>query len=217
MEQKDVFEKLEKRLKDYKTFEDYIVKHIGKNYFPLVHQSLYMQLGYENLKHNKFENSDFKKLIKQCNFLELVNEIYRTRVSEEGIGIITNRMNKDNFNFDDYGSALKAFEKCNPRNYKNKDPICANACSLGTKLLHFYSPNENPILDSVVRNNLGLGDMSYKLCIEFHKAANDFTKKHEDYFEKIIESKTIEYELEKRHMSNKFPKMEIIDMALYQW
>ncbi len=83
--------------------------------------------------------------------------------------------------------------------------------------MHFYSPNENPILDSVVRNNLGLGDMSYKICMEFHEAANDFTNKHEDYFEKIIESKTIECELEKRNISNKFPKMAILDMALYQW
>ena len=63
MERRDVFEKLEKRLNDYKTFEDYIVMHIGNNYFPLIHQSLYMQLYYENLKHNKFENSDFKLLI----------------------------------------------------------------------------------------------------------------------------------------------------------
>lgn len=216
MEQKDVFEKLEMCLKDYKTFEDCIIKCIGTNYYPLVYQSLYVQLGYENLKHNKFKNSDFKKLVRQCNFLDIVNEIYRTRLSKEGIRKITDWINEDNFNFDDYGSALEAFRECNPRNYKNKGPIYANAWSFGTKLLHFYSPNENPILDSVVRNNLGLGDMSYKICIEFHKAANDFTKKHEDYFEKIIESKNIECELEKRNMSNKFPKMAILDMALYQ-
>ena len=96
MEQKDVLEKLEMCLNDYKTFEDYIIKCIEKNYYPLVYQSLYVQLGYENLKHNKFENSVFKKLVKQCNFLDLVNEIYRTRLSKEGIRKITDRINEDN-------------------------------------------------------------------------------------------------------------------------
>jgi len=53
-------------------------------------------------------------------------------------------------------------------------------------------------------------------CVQFQKAANDFVKKHADYFEKFYESESIKIELEKRHMTHYFPKMEIVDMALYE-
>ena len=62
--------------------------------------------------------------------------------------------------------------------------------------MHFYYPEENPILDSVVRDKLDLGDKSYELCIKFHITANDFVKKYEDYFEKFTESKTIRHKFE---------------------
>ena len=212
----EILTNFEKRLKDYETFENAILIHIEYNYFPFVFQSLYNQLDYEKLESHKFTNHAFKNLLKKNNFLDLINEIYRTRLSKKGSEIILKRLEDTNFNFDVYENALKAFENCNTKEYKNGTTINASALSLGTKILHFYNPEENPILDSFVRTNLDVGDMTYNLCVQFQKAANDFVKKHADYFEKFYESESIKIELEKRHMTHYFPKMEIVDMALYE-
>ena len=136
-------------------------------------------------------------------------------MSEDGLKSIRNRLQEAD-NFDDYEGVLRFFKECNPITYKNGKKIQKNAFSLGTKLLHFYNPEKNPILDSAIRTNLRIGDMSLELCLEFRRATNYFIEKHRDYFDMFYESKNIAQELEKRHMTNKFPKMEIIDMALYE-
>ncbi len=213
--QEDIIERLEARFSTYEKFEKCILKHIYKKYFPFVYQSLYNQLGYDKLKNNKFTTSEFKTLLSENNFLNLVNEIYRTRLSKNASKEIRTRLREVD-NFDDYESVLHIFKRCNQIEYKNGRVILKNAFSFGTKLLHFYNPEENPILDSVVRENLRIGEMNRELCLEFRRATKYFVEKHRDYFDMFCESKNIAQELEKRHMTNKFPKMEIIDMALYE-
>lgn len=66
-----------------------------------------------------------------------------------------------------------------------------NAFSLGTKLLHFYNPEENPILDSIARNNLKIDDMSCEVCLCFKEAANEFIKSHQDYFKSFHSSRVL--------------------------
>jgi len=137
-------------------------------------------------------------------------------MSWDGIEEINKRLQtvKD---FDDYGSALSIFEECNPTVYNNGAMVRKSAFSLGTKILHFYNPQKNPIVDSVVRANLNIkGEMTLELCLEFRKAANMFVAKHHDYFTKFYESKRISQELGKRQMIRNFPIMEIFDLALYE-
>lgn len=211
----EIFQKIENRLNNYETFEKLIIRHIQTNYFPFVYQSLYSQLGYEKFELNRFNNTNFNNFIISNNFIDLINEIYRTRLSAKGVNYIFSTLKNQNFDFGNYRIALSAFEKCNPTKNKNGILINANAWSFGTKILHFYNPEKYPILDSVVRDNLKLGEMTYNLCIEFKKAANDFVDTHSNYFEEFYMSENIKIELRNRYMTNKFPKMEIMDMALY--
>lgn len=137
-------------------------------------------------------------------------------MSWEGLNEISRQLQHVE-DFDDYASSLDIFETCDPATYKNGNEIKKNAFSLGTKVLHFYNPNENPILDSFVRTNLKIkGEMNKKLCLEFREAAREFAKKHENYFTHFTKSDNIRRELVKRHMTNEFPTMEILDMALYE-
>ncbi len=216
MNQSEIAKNIETCLKNYETFENRIIYSIEHNYWPLVYQGLYKQLGYEKLASRKFTSPEFKIFLKNNNFLGFVNEIYRTRLSNDGLKIIFELLGDPNLNFDDYESALKAFEKCNPKKDKNGEIHDTNAWSFGTKVLHFYNPEENPILDSLVRTNLHIVDMTYDICIYFQKATNDFVREHNDYFENFYKSERIKYELKKRHMTTDFPKMEIMDMALYE-
>ena len=124
---------------------------------------------------------------------------------------------QDAENLDDYESVLNIFEGCNPTTYKNGTVVNKNAFSFGTKILHFYNPQKNPILDSVVRTNLKIiEEMNKQLCLEFRDAAKCFTEKHKDYFDMFYSSKIISQELSKRYMTNNFSTMEIFDMALYE-
>lgn len=208
-----ILQKLEKRLPNYEMFEEKIRANICSSYFPLLYQSLYSQLEYERLSSRKFTTSQFKTLLIENKFLELINDIYRTRLSEEGLKEISNRLLEVD-NYEDYYCALQKFEGCNPAMYKGKI-IKKSAFSLGTKLLHYYNPEENPILDTYVRDNLKLDEMDLELCLVFKKAANSFVEKHSDYFSSFYASPLISHELKKRHMTIRFPKMQIIDMALY--
>jgi hypothetical protein len=95
-----------------------------------------------------------------------------------------------------------------------------NQFCLGTKLLHFYNPEQNPILDNTVKDNLTIkgenGDLLTKtLCIEFREAAKCFCAKHNDYFDKFYKSDIIAHELRRRCMTKDFSTMGILDMALY--
>ncbi len=213
MDQEVIIQNLEKRLPCYEKFEEAVIKNICSSYFPLIYQSLYTQLGYREFSDGKFTTNQFKKLLDESNFLGLVNDVYRTRLSDQGLKNISNLLQEVD-NFEDYEYVLQKFEGCDTAMY-NGNRIKKNAFSLGTKLLHFYNPEENPILDSSVRTNLSLGDMDLELCFGFKKTINSFVKNHSDYFERFCTSKGVLQELAKRHMTNRFPKMQIIDMALY--
>jgi len=132
------------------------------------------------------------------------------------IEIISHRLQKVS-DLDNYTDAIGIFEKCNPTKYANGTEKCKNALSFGTKVLHFYDPEQNPILDSEVRKNLGIkSEMSKSLCVQFREACNYFVEKHQDYFNQFYESDIISQELAKRHMTKDFSTMEIMDMALYE-
>ena len=208
-----ILQNIQKRLPNYEIFEEMILTNIKTSYFPLVYQSLYNQLGYEKLPYGKFTTDQFKKLLVHNNFLGLVNDIYRTRLSKKGLNEISNRL-EDIDSFEKYEYVLQKFEGCNLTTYKGNE-VRKNAFSFGTKLMHLYSPEENPILDSTVRYNLNLGEMDLGFCFEFKKAICSFVKNHSDYFSRLKDSQRVLQELEKRHMTTKFPKMQIIDMALY--
>lgn len=213
LNQEIILQNLERHIPNYEKFEEVVLKNISESYFPLVYQSLYSQLGYEKFLGGKFTTDQFKKLLVDNNFLELVNDIYRTRLSEKGLKEISNRLHEVD-NFDDYEYVLQKFAYCNPTTYKGNE-VKKSAFSFGTKLMHFYNPEENPIMDTLVRTNQNLGEMNLELCFEFKKATNFFVKKHRDYFDRFNSSQRVLQELEKMHMTNRFPKMQIIDMALY--
>lgn len=213
MNQEKILQNIEICLPNYEMFENAVIENISSSYFPLMYQSLYSQLGYKGFSNRKFSTNQFKRLIIENNFLGLVNDIYRTRLSKEGFKEISNRLLEVN-NFDNYDFVLQKFEGCNSAIYKGNS-IKKNAFSLGTKLLHYYNPEENPILDTYVRDNLGLGEMNLELCIEFKKATNSFVKRHINYFNRLRYSQNVLQELKKRSMTNRLPKMQIIDMALY--
>lgn len=216
MNQNEIAKNIENCLKNYETFENNIIYSITHNYFPFVYQSVYKQLGYEKLASRKFTSPEFKIFLKNNNFLDFVNGIFITRLSNNGLNEIRERLYDPDLNFDDYKSALKKFEKCNPKKDKKGEFHNASAWSLGTKVLHFYNPEENPILDSRVREYLDIDDMTYDICVHFREATNGFVEKHKDYFENFYKSERIKDELKKRRMTNDFPKMWIMDMALYE-
>ncbi|MFA5396949.1 MAG: hypothetical protein WC346_13150 [Methanogenium sp.] len=197
-----IFQKLQNYLPDYKTFEARIITNIQDSYFPFVYQSIYMQLGYTNLSTPRFNIMQFKHILKYNNFLLLVNDIYRTRVSTAGLIELTNRL-LDLDSFDNYQLVIQKFEACDPVIYKGKQ-INRNAFSLGTKIMHFYNPETNPILDSIVRDNLNLGDMDYVTCIEFNKAMNSFATCYSDYFKRLIRSENVLQLLNDRGMTSQF-------------
>ncbi len=203
-QQEKIMEKIEDLIPNHKKFEERVVTHIQKGYFPLIYQCLYervMPAGY-----SKFSTEDFKKLLRDNHYLVLLNYIYGTRLSNEAFEIILDRLEEIK-DFDDYNNVLKQFKKCNPR--KNR---MANAYSLGTKVLHTYNPEENPILDSVIRTNLKIKyQPDVELCVNFKKAMNQFANEHKEYFS----CDGIKEEFNKLHLKPKFPKMKLLDMALY--
>lgn len=210
IDESKILEKIERLIPNFKTFEKRIIDHVknkNNNYFPLIYQCLYeriMPMGY-----SKFSTDDFKKLLNN-NYLRLLNDIYRTRISEKAFDIILKRLDKVN-NFDDYKVVLEQFQGCNRRGNKN-----TNAFSLGTKVLHTYNPEENPIMDSVIRKNLNIKPrLNIDLCMNFKKAMNCFAKKHEKYFSLLENNNHIKLEFKEFHLKPKFPKMKILDMALY--
>jgi hypothetical protein len=215
LKQDEIYSRIEKRLPNYDTFENLVRKHLEINYFSFAYQSFYTQIGYDQFPDKKFNTYDFKEFVRNNNFVDLVNEIYRTRLSSNGVENIKSRLQEIG-NFDDYETALMVFKKCNPRKYKNGDIVVANAWSLGTKILHFYNPQENPILDSVVRENLKIGNMDAKLCIEFRKATNEFVNDNVDFFDSFLTSSKIKFDLKERGMTYSFSKMGLLDMALYE-
>lgn len=211
-----ILRQLEDILPDSQVFENIILKNIRENYFPFLSHSLYSQLNYSNPQNRKFTTEEFKKLLNKNHFLFLVNDVYRTRVSNKGLKIITDKLNEAD-NFDNYRSSITIFEDCNPRRQKNGENTYTNAFSLGTKILHFYNPEENPIMDSVVRTNLKIDYISCEICYNYRDAARKFVRKHPDYFNNFRSSNVIISELKERGITTSFPNMAILDLALYSY
>lgn len=207
MTYKKILEKIELMIPNPETFMKNVKKHIQHEYFPLIYQCLYERIMPKGC--HKFSTEKFKKLLKN-DYLRLINDIYRTRLSNKAFPDILKRLQSVQ-SFDRYEDVLKIFENCNPRNHKR-----INAFSFGTKVLHTYNPEENPMLDSVVRKNLRINnEMSIDLCLYFKKAISEFSDRHKDYFsnENI---KVLKEEFAAFNLKPNFPKMKMLDMALYQ-
>jgi len=157
-------------------------------------------------KCSKFSTEDFK-IVLNNNYLRLLNDIYSTRLSNGAFRNILNRLEKIK-DFGVYEIVLAQFHKCNPKKNGN-----ANAFSFGTKVLHTYNPEENPILDSVVRENLGIGKMNLDFCLDFKKAMNCFVNKHEEYFSCVNQCRVKDV-FREFHLKPDFPKMKLLDMAI---
>lgn len=202
-----ILKNIESRVPDFETFENRIITHVGSDYFPLIYQCLYERIMPSNS--DRFSTEDFKKLLRDNNYLYLLNDIYRTRLSKEAFDIILCYLDTVE-NFNDYEKVLEKFMSCDPKGDRR-----VNAFSLGTKVLHTYNPEENPILDSVVRESLEIYDeMDIKLCLNFKKAMNDFVNDHKEYFS-INNSDKIRNQFKKCMLKINFPKMKLLDMALY--
>ena len=207
LQEEEILKKIRSLIPDFKTFEDRIIAHAQNDHFPLIYQCLYERIMPPN--QSQFSTANFKKLLHN-NYLWLLNDIYRTRISKKAFDIILERLDKVK-DFNEYEVVLKQFKGCNPRENKN-----ANAFSLGTKVLHTYNPEENPILDSKVRKELKIyyRDFNIELCLDFKKAMNHFANEHKEDF--LCENiNRIKDEFKKFHLKPKFPKMKILDMALY--
>ncbi len=199
--------KIKGLLPDRKKFEERIVEYIKSEYFPLIYQCLYERIMPPNSK--RFSTEDYKRLLRENNYLKLLNDIYRTRLSGRAFDIILDRLDEKVEDFNNYKAVLEQFKKCNPR----EDKI-VNAFSLGTKVLHTYNPEENPILDSVVRNNLGINyQMDIDLCLDFKNAMNNFANSHKEYFS-LDNSSTVKTEFKRFKLKIEFPKMKLLDMAI---
>jgi len=135
-----ILQSLQKRLPNYEKFEERVIANIQSSYFPLIYQSLYNHLGYERFPDERFTTDLFKKLLVDNNFLGLVNDIYRTRLSAEGFKKISNRLLEIS-DFDDYQYVLQQFKGCDKARYKGNE-IQKNAFSFGTKLMHLYNPKK---------------------------------------------------------------------------
>lgn len=204
-----IFDKIETVVHNKETFENGIITHIQTNHFPLIYQCLYRRIMPDGKL--QFTTEQFKKLLNQ-NYLELLNDIYSTRLSNKGINNVSKELNKVK-DFDNYDEVLKLFKDCNPRKIKNgQKPV--NAFSFGTKVLHTYNPEENPILDSVIRKTLKIKNMDICSCADFKEAMTRFAKKHDDYFRSFENNDIVKAEFEKYNLKANFPKMKILDMAL---
>ncbi|MFX1298323.1 MAG: hypothetical protein ACFFD2_26145, partial [Promethearchaeota archaeon] len=167
--------------------------------FPLIYQYIYKQI---------IKPGDIKKPLNK-KYLKLLNDVYRTRLSNKSFEIILNGLQAIE-DFKEYKAVIKKFEKCNPTKKGKK-----NAFSFGTKVLHTFNPEKNPIFDSVIKDNINLSyDIDVELCIDFRNAMNDFANDHEKYF-LLNNSKRICEEFKKNNLSLNLPKMKILDMALY--
>ena len=149
----------------------------------------------------------YRLFLCENNGLKLLDDIYRTRTSKNNLEGIKKKLNEIK-DFKDYSKVLRIFEK------EKNQYISKNALSLGTKVLHTFDPERNPILDSVVRDALGLHDINEALCLEFRNAMNNFIKKNRHYF---LLNKSDEFKIicDKYNLKPFFPKMKLIDMALY--
>ena len=190
----EIYRKIVEQLPKFDKFKDNIKRNISDegNYFPILYQNIYSSII-----------PPFRKdLLTSKKYLALLNAVYNTHLSNEAYEVILERIKPKNF--DDYSSTLEAFKGCNP-----KSNSIADALSFGTKVLHTYNPFKNPILDSVVRGNLGLGRLTVQLCLDFREAMNRFVESNEKYFSDIRDI------LKEFGLRQDYPVMKVLDMALY--
>ncbi len=202
-----ILNKIKKIIPDNKTFEARIIRHVDNTHFPLIYKCLYKRFMLHG--RTKFTTVKFKRLLKH-NYLYVLNDIYRTRLSEGAFNIIIRRI--DDIDFENYRESLGIFIKCNPR--KNRK-IPTDALSLGTKALHTFNPEVNPILDSRIRKNLGIKEnLDIELCVAFKNAMNQFVNGNSDFFSLFKESPKIKKKFLEYNIEIEFPKMKILDMAI---
>jgi len=68
----------------------------------------------------------------------------------------------------------------------------------------------------VVRDNLKLGDkIDLELCINFKNAMNTFMKEHKDFFTPN-RLKNVHDVFKEYNLNSVFPKMKLLDMAIYK-
>lgn len=159
---------------------------------------------------SQFSTEDFKEIL-NVKLLKLLNDIYRTRLSDKAYNIIFERLEEVK-DFNDYEAVLKQFKECNPRKNGKTD-----ALSFGTKLLHTYNPEENPIFDSIIRRNLGIKEqLDIDLCVKFKNAMNRFAEEHKEYFILCENSARVKDEFKNSLLNTHFPKMKMLDMAIYK-
>jgi len=202
-----ILEKINILIPDYRVFEIKLANHIRENHFPILYQHLYPYLTFSEKR--KLRTDDFKMLLHR-NCLRLLNDIYKTRLSEDAFDEILKRLDRID-DFTNYRIVLNAFENCNPR--KTGD---VNALSLGTKVLHTYAPNSNPILDIRIRQRVLMNaSIDINMCCVFKEAMNSFADAHESYF--AIEKSSVIVEVLRHHrLTPYFPRMKILDMVLLE-
>ena len=204
----EILKKIEKIIPNSATFNKRIIEHIKTEHFPLIYQSLY-----EHINHHQ-ESEEFKTLLLKQHYLEIINDVYRTRLSKKGVELIKQKLEEVS-DFKKYNEVIEKFAKCNFSNKKKKKPD-KDAFSLGTKVLHTFNPDENPILDSVIRKQLKLGNIiDSKLYRNFREAMNNFVVNNPDCFSKN-NLKKLNNEFKKYNLKPDFPKMKLLDMALYE-
>jgi hypothetical protein len=206
MNEDEIFKKIKKEIGSFEKFEGNIKKHTKKEHFPLIYQCLYEHLRYP------LSTEEFKRLLLKDHYLEIINDVYRTRVSNKSLRIISKRLEKA-IDFNEYKVALDKFSRNSKFDDKKLDK---NAYSLGTKVLHTFNPEENPILDKVVRDSLKLGNkIDLELCINFKDAMNTFAEEHKDFFTSN-RLKNVHGVFEEYDLNPGFPKMKLLDMAIYK-
>lgn len=189
---------------DSDTVERKLINHIRREFFPIVYQTLDKWL---KQRRAQLGADGFKCLLSTKHLLKLIDNVYSTRVSHRLLDRISARLARLP-NLDDYERSIEIFSARN---------AWKNSFSLGTKVLHIHNPDENPILDAVVRRALGVYNRPFniELCIAFKEAANRYCCDNSDCF-KLNRRPLLGSEFAKYGLEIDFPRMKILDMVLYQ-
>ena len=183
------------------------------NYFQFIYQ--YVQSDISRILTEEKNVENWKSLFYKNNLLELLNDIYRTRLSKKGIIALRDKLLIHN-DWDNYYETLSLFLKINP-SIRSGMTIMKNALSLGTKVLHTYDPNKNPIMDDIILTNLDFKKEStiygIDFCVYMKDAFNMFYDEHHEYFD--FPSDLQSY-LRDINIVVNIPIMKILDITLYK-
>lgn len=212
--------RLEKILFSKETFCIRVKEYFKDNYFQFLYQNYQRNITYilSNKKHKDI--NQWKKLFSDNHLLELLNDIYRTRLSKKGIDELKGKIIQHN-DWNDYDATLKLFEgiiqveKADDRG--SPVEMRKNAFSLGTKVLHTFDPDHNPIIDNVILTTLDLkgqmGKDGIPFCLQLRNAFNTFAHENQDYFNLSSE---LECYLQSINIDIDIPTMKMLDIALYK-